>query len=108
MIATYNLFKQADPNLEVSFLAPPKADGSGQAAKFLGSGFSTFVTLNKEASKSRIEELLRVLNTLASPLGTREYLAVQYGAENSDYTWDLAKGGPVTTQKPTAEKILVN
>lgn len=108
MIATYNLFKQADPNLEVSFLAPPKADGSGQAAKFLGAGFSTFVALNKEASKSRIEELLRVLNTLAAPFGSREYLAVQYGAENSDYTWDPARGGPVTTQKATAEKIPVN
>lgn len=107
IVSTHFLFKQADPRLEVGFLAPPKADGGGAAAKHLGSGHYTFVAL-KKGPKERTQEMLRVLNSMSAPFGTAEYLAVQFGAKEADYIWDAANGGPVTTARATTEKLPLN
>lgn len=44
----------------------------------------------KKASPERIEELLRVLNWIASPSGTQEHLLMWYGVKDVDYTPDAA------------------
>lgn len=108
MVSTYNLYKDADPKLEMSMMIPPKADGSGQAGKILGSGIYTLTSIPKSASPDRVRELLRVLNKLAGGFGTEEYLAVAFGAEGENYVLDTSTGVPKPTQKALTEKIPVN
>jgi putative aldouronate transport system substrate-binding protein len=59
----------------------------------------------KKASPERIKELLRVLNWIASPFGSQEYLLMRYGIKDVDYTPD-AKGNPVLTPQGTAESTI--
>jgi putative aldouronate transport system substrate-binding protein len=45
-------------------------------------------TAIKKSSPDRVKELLRVLNYLAAPFGSKEDLLLSYGAEGPDYTLD--------------------
>jgi putative aldouronate transport system substrate-binding protein len=57
-------------------------------------GFSVL----KKASDDRIKMLLRVLNWIAAPFGSQEYLLMNYGVPNVDYTLD-DKGNPKLTDQ---------
>jgi putative aldouronate transport system substrate-binding protein len=59
----------------------------------------------KKASPERIKELLRVLNWIASPFGSQEYLLMRYGVRDADYTPD-ARGNPVLTAQGKAETTI--
>jgi putative aldouronate transport system substrate-binding protein len=59
----------------------------------------------KKASPDRIKELLRVLNWMASPFGSQEYLLMRYGIKDVDYTPD-DKGNPVLTAQGKAETTI--
>lgn len=66
----------------------PKWDGGGKAAKHLGApGYSAPMGIKKTDDEERIRELLGVLDYIASPFGTAEYLTVNYGIE--DRQWEL-------------------
>ena len=66
----------------------PKWDGGGKAPKHLGApGYDAPMGLKKLDDEERIDELLRVLDYVASPFGTAEYLTVNYGVE--DQQWKL-------------------
>ena len=54
------------------------------------------ITVLKKASPDRVKQVLGVLNYLAAPFGSREYLNLQYGIEGVDFNFD-AKGNPVYT-----------
>jgi putative aldouronate transport system substrate-binding protein len=92
---TWDRMLATDPNSKPRALAPFKADGSGRAPQFLGSGGTGIVAL-KKASPDRIKELLGILNYLAAPVGTTEQLLLQYGVEGADFTRD-GNGNPVPT-----------
>lgn len=86
----------ATPDIGISAIKPPKWNGGGPARKFLGPGnYIDFVAIKKGDDK-RIQEILRVINFLAAPFGTKEYLAVNYGVEGDDYT--LKGTDPVPTK----------
>jgi putative aldouronate transport system substrate-binding protein len=53
-------------------------------------------TVAKKASPDRIKLLLRVLNYLASPFGTKEYELNHFGVEGTHFTRD-ASGAPIAT-----------
>jgi putative aldouronate transport system substrate-binding protein len=55
-------------------------------------------TAIKKSSPERTKELLRVLNYLAAPFGTKEDLLLSYGVEGPDYALD-DKGNPVLTER---------
>jgi putative aldouronate transport system substrate-binding protein len=55
-------------------------------------------TAIKKSSPERIRELLRVMNYLAAPFGSKEDLLLSYGVEGPDYTLD-DKGNPVLTER---------
>ncbi len=59
----------------------------------------------KKASPERIKELLRVLNWIASPFGSQEYLLMRYGVKDIDYTPD-ARGNPVLTAQGKADTTI--
>ncbi|WP_346657869.1 extracellular solute-binding protein [Streptomyces sp. 135] len=54
-------------------------------------------TVIKKASKERVKLMLRVLNWLASPFGTKEYELMHYGVEGTHFRYDKA-GDPVATE----------
>jgi putative aldouronate transport system substrate-binding protein len=83
-----------------SAMIPPFAAQDGQKPIFyLGTGFVSMNVL-KKASPERIQELLRILNWLASPFGSQEDLLLSYGLKDQDYTLD-DKGNP----RPTPDGI---
>jgi len=55
-------------------------------------------TAIKKGSPERIKELLRILNYLAAPFGSKEDLLLSYGVEGPDYSLD-DKGNPVLTER---------
>ncbi|MEU6989125.1 extracellular solute-binding protein [Streptomyces sp. NPDC046465] len=54
-------------------------------------------TVIKKASKDRVELMLRVLNWLASPFGSKEYELMHYGVEGTHFTYNK-DGDPVATE----------
>jgi putative aldouronate transport system substrate-binding protein len=64
-----------------------------------GAGF--FAYLNAKLSDKQVKELLSVLNYIAAPYGSKEWLTVNYGAEGVDYT--MQGGNPVLTEQGNKE-----
>jgi putative aldouronate transport system substrate-binding protein len=93
-----------DPDLKVGQIAPPKVDGSGLAPVYLGPGFFKYTAFNKNLSKDRVKQLLKVLNWMASPFGTSEWLDIVFGKKGVDYTWESGKG-PVATKQAASDHI---
>jgi putative aldouronate transport system substrate-binding protein len=62
------------------------------------------VTAIKKAAPDRIKELLRIMNYLAAPIGSEEYLLLHYGIQGTDYDLD-AQGNPVSTAKGQADAM---
>lgn len=56
----------------------------------------------KKAPPERIKEILRVLNWLAAPLGTQEYLLKTYGIKGEHWTPD-ENGNPILTDRGKAD-----
>jgi putative aldouronate transport system substrate-binding protein len=54
------------------------------------------ITVLKKASPDRVKQVLGVLNYLAAPFGSTEYLNLVYGVEGVDFNFD-ASGNPVYT-----------
>ncbi|MBZ2199440.1 extracellular solute-binding protein [Occultella gossypii] len=70
-----------------------------------GSGFSAgFMAFKPTDDPERIAELLRILNWLASPFGSTEFLARKFGVEGVNYT--LEGSDPVLTSLGAAETTL--
>ncbi|GAA4984862.1 extracellular solute-binding protein [Actinopolymorpha pittospori] len=92
--------KPTNPKFTMGCLVPPKWEGGGQAAHWVGNGMYTFTAVRK-ASKARVEELLRVLDWFAAPFGSEEYTFRRYGVPGRDYT--VVKGEPAVTRTGTNE-----
>src|SRR5205823_6296405 len=50
----------------------------------------------------RVKELLRIMNFLAAPFGSRESLLLDYGVKDVDFNLD-SQGNPIATPKGTAD-----
>ncbi len=82
----------------------PKWEGVGLAAKHLGvPGYGAPVGLAKTDDEERIDELLRVMDYFASPFGTEEFLKVNYGVLDRQYT---LKGGQVTPVADAPDEVV--
>jgi len=83
----------------------PKWEGGGIAPKHLGApGYYAPVGLKKIDDEKRIDELLRMLDYIASPFGTEEYLKVNYGVRDRQYKL-VDKQVVPDTEKVTAETV---
>jgi putative aldouronate transport system substrate-binding protein len=84
----WSSYANLHPSWKIGVLTAPKWDGGGIADKVLGqAGYGAFVAL-KKASDSRIKEILNILDYIAAPFGTQEFLDVNYGKAGVDYTLD--------------------
>jgi len=98
----WNIAKQLNPATKLRQPVPPPADGS-KGHYWYGSG-SFGISAIKKASPDRIKEILRIMNFLAAPFGSEEYLLLHYGIKGTDYNLD-ANGNPVLTTKGTADTM---
>ncbi|MGS2619946.1 extracellular solute-binding protein [Micromonospora sp. LZ34] len=80
--------------------ALPYLGGPGGGKAWASRGIFGY-TVVKKASPERVKMLLRILDFLASPFGTKEYELLHYGVEGTHFTRD-ASGAPVPTELWTA------
>ena len=55
-------------------------------------------------SPDRIKQLLKVINYVAAPFGTKEYLVANYGVQGQDYQLD-ENGNPTRTKQGVSNMI---
>ncbi|GAC1324590.1 MAG: extracellular solute-binding protein [Chloroflexota bacterium] len=73
--------------------------GAGQNSGSLG--FSAI----RQAAPQRIKEMLRILNYLAAPMGSQEYLLMNYGQKDVHWTPD-EKGNPIANARGKADALV--
>jgi putative aldouronate transport system substrate-binding protein len=81
-------------NFRLNALVAPGYDG-GKGTQFQDWGGNQ-ITAVKKADPDRVRQVLGVLNYLAAPFGTSEYLNLQYGQQGVDFNFD-GTGNPVYT-----------
>jgi putative aldouronate transport system substrate-binding protein len=79
-------------------VVPPFAAAAGGKPTFWTTPGILGYSVIKQAPPDRIKEVLRVLNWLAAPLGTQEYLLKTYGLKNVQWTPD-DNGNPILTDR---------
>lgn len=86
----------------VGVVVMPRWDGGGAAAKHLGApAYTAPVGLARTDDAARTDELLRLLDYLASPFGTIEFLNVNYGVQSRQ--WTIRNGDVVVDPKAPDE-----
>jgi putative aldouronate transport system substrate-binding protein len=80
---------------------PPFGHDGGPGSNLLGPGNFGWVAI-KKSDPDRVRELLRVMNYLASPIGSQEFMVSKFGVEGVDYNYN-EKGAPVYTDTGIAE-----
>jgi putative aldouronate transport system substrate-binding protein len=93
----WNRANAMDPNFQMRAVPPFTASVSTRAMHHLGSG-ANLLTVLKKTSPEQAKKLLGVLNYLAAPFGTQEYLTLLYGVEGAEFDFD-ANGNPDVSPK---------
>jgi putative aldouronate transport system substrate-binding protein len=78
-------------------LDPFRATAGDKPISYLTPGGYSSSNVMKKASPDRIKELLRIMDWLAAPFGSKEDMLLHYGIEGQDFNMD-DKGNPVPTQ----------
>jgi len=103
-ITTWSVFLGNKP-YPLGVVKMPRWGGGGLAAKHLGMpGYDAPMGIRKTTDESRIEELLRVMDLVASPFGTRQYLHVNHGVEGRQFTMTDHQIVP-NPEQTTAESV---
>ncbi len=78
---------QNNPKINITPLVPPGFDG-GKSVIDLTAGFSGIPAIPAKVGKDpeRVKELLRVVNYLAAPFGSEEWIFLNYGIEGVHHT----------------------
>ena len=99
----YYKVAQVNPKAELTGLLPSLPGGS-KAVTYNTPGSFGYTGIPSTLAKNdaRIKELLRILDYLAAPFGSEEYVFLHYGIKDVDYTVD-AKGAPLLSKKGQAE-----
>jgi putative aldouronate transport system substrate-binding protein len=90
-----------DPPAKPRILAPFPAQDGGTPTYWANSGALGFSVL-KQASPDRIRQLLRILDYLAAPPGSAEYLLMNYGLKDVHWTPD-DNGNPILNARGKAD-----
>jgi putative aldouronate transport system substrate-binding protein len=88
------------PPNNINLLTPPAAPGTKQQYYTGRPAFS--IAFFKKAPEARIKMLLRVLDYIAAPFGSEEYLLVNYGVKGRDWDPD-ENGNPIMSKTGQAD-----
>ena len=103
LIAQWSLLAAENPAGRLRVIHPFSADGKTKPIYHTGpSNFG--ITFVKKASEDRVRLVLRVLNYIASPFGSRERTLLDYGVEGVHYNRN-PQGIPVLMEKGKAEVL---
>ncbi len=92
------LYVEMAPQFNINIRTIPPFGFDGQpGTNLLGPGNFGYAIL-KKASDERVKEILRVLNYLAAPFGSQEYMIAKFGVRDADYTFN-ERGSPVFTDQ---------
>ncbi|MFB6551126.1 extracellular solute-binding protein [Streptomyces sp. NPDC056405] len=83
--AAYSDYVPQNPGMKVMALDACPAEPGGKVVQYAERGVFS-ITAIKKADTGRVEELLRILDFLAAPFGSREWQVRANGVENVDYT----------------------
>jgi putative aldouronate transport system substrate-binding protein len=83
----WNRANAQDPNFSMRAVAPFPANPGTKPVHHLGPG-ANLLTVLKNTSAEQARKLLGVLNYLAAPFGTQEYLTIWYGVEGQEFEFD--------------------
>jgi putative aldouronate transport system substrate-binding protein len=83
------------PPANVNLLTPPAA--AGLKPQYYNGRPAFSIAFLKKAPEARIKMLLRVLDYIAAPFGSEEFLLINYGIKGRDWEPD-ANGNPITTK----------
>jgi putative aldouronate transport system substrate-binding protein len=83
------------PAANVNLLTPPAAPGL--KPRYFNGRPAFSIAFLKKAPEARIKMLLRVLDYIAAPFGSDEFLLINYGVKSRDWEPD-ANGNPITTK----------
>jgi len=93
----WGTYARSQPSWQVGHVTLPKWNGGGTAPLHKSvAGYDAFVSIRKQASDQRLDELLRIVDLIASPFGTQQFLDVNYGAPG--FTYDMVDGNPQFTK----------
>lgn len=95
------IYRPGAPTLTVKPVVAPLVTG-GKAPIRIGKATSSWLSLSKDLTDDRIKVILSMINYLAAPFGTQEYLSVQYGLEGHNYNLD-DDGQPIPDPSATNE-----
>ncbi|HEU5483820.1 MAG TPA: hypothetical protein VFU98_02860 [Microlunatus sp.] len=101
----YILDNAGNPDFKLGLMPAYTRDGSKLAEWAYGSGVYSITTITKQEDPERLKMLLRVLNYLAAPFGTEEYLYRLYGENGVDHT-TTESGDPVLTKTGQSNTVL--
>jgi putative aldouronate transport system substrate-binding protein len=88
------------PPANVNLLTPPVAPGA--KPQYYNGRPAFAIAFLKKAPEERIRMLLRVLDYIAAPFGSQEFLLVQYGVQGRDWDPD-ANGNPILNKTGQAD-----
>lgn len=91
-------FTQRQPEFDLGMIKIPKWDGGGPAEKHQSDpAYGAYAAISKQDSPERVHEILSIMDYLAAPYGTDEYLRCNYGVEGEH--WNMEDGVPTATDK---------
>lgn len=103
-ISSWGSQARLHPDWTVRAVTTPQWSGGGAAAQHLDpTGTSAFVGISKDVAPDRVREILRVMDYIAAPLGTTEWMHVNYGVEGVHHR--IQDGMPVVTQAAATESF---
>ncbi len=88
------------PPANVNLLTPPSA--AGVKPQYYNGRAAFAIAFLKKAPEARIKLLLRVLDYIAAPFGSQEYLLVNYGIQGRDWDPD-SNGNPILNKTGQAD-----
>ena len=83
------------PAANVNLLTPPAAPGL--KPQYFNGRPAFSIAFLKKAPEARVKMLLHVLDYIAAPFGSEEFLLINYGVKGRDWEPD-ANGNPITTK----------
>jgi putative aldouronate transport system substrate-binding protein len=88
------------PPANVNLLTPPAAPGA--KPQYYNGRAAFGMAFLKKAPEARIKMLLRVLDYIAAPFGSQEYLLIEYGVQGRDWDPD-ANNNPILNKTGQAD-----
>jgi len=100
----YQQDNASNPKFKLGLMPAYNRDGSELAHWAYGTGVYSITSIKKQDNADHLKLILRVLNWLASPFGTEEYLFRLFGEEGTDHK--MTNGDPVLTKTGQTNTVI--